>query len=202
MSRMRHQLTSLQDQQAIEQLENKHLAEELRMSEEHRFREQMMNSRLRRIEKFVHHPTPPPTPATTEQLAETSSTESENTTLPARTTRPADYNHLAEQYREQRNLLHVNISRINVLRGQQQKKVDMLVEQKDREMEAIEKAQAKEMALIDAQFDSQDKALAEALNAKRALLELYWLRCACYEQERQERSTGLKFQALPPVTIE
>lgn len=175
------------------------------MVEEHKFREQMMNSRLKRIEHFVHHPTPPPTSPTatepSEKFAETSSTDSESVSLPLRIVGPADFNHLAEQYREQKNLLQVNISRINVLRGQQQKKLDALVERKDKEMEALEEAHQKELFSIDEEFDEKEKVLASTFNAKREILELYWWQCAFYEREKQQRSTSLTFEPLPPVTV-
>lgn len=173
------------------------------MAEEHKFREQMMNSRLRRIEHFVHNPTPPPTLPNAGPASDTSPVgASENALLPVRTTGPADFNHLAEQYREQKNLVHVNVAKINVLRGQQQKKLDALLEQKDKEMEALEQQHEKELASIDEEFDTKEQALTDIFNAKRGLLEFYWLKCALYEQQKKERSTGMKFQPLPPVTVE
>ncbi|ETN46623.1 uncharacterized protein HMPREF1541_00809 [Cyphellophora europaea CBS 101466] len=194
------------DQQDIDELENKHLAEELRMAEEHKFREQMMNSRLRRIERFVHNPTPPPAQAYTASTSPTGAPEdaSRKTTpdLPTRTTGPADYNHLAEQYREQKNLVHVNVAKINVLRGHQQKRLDALLERKQRELEAVEEEHDRELAAIDQVFGHKEKALNEIFQSKRLALELHWYRYATYEQERKEKSTGLKFPPLPPVTVE
>ena len=195
---------SVQDQKVVEKLENKHLVEELRMAEEHKFREQMMNSRLRRIEHFVHNPTPPPPRLSSDETSTDTSTleDADNVPLRVRTAGPADFNHLAEQYREQKNLVHVNAAKINVLRGQQAKRLDALLEQKDKETEALEQQHEKELASIDQEFDNKEKALVEIFNTKRGLLEFYWLKYASYEQQKQERSTGLKFQPLPPVTVE
>lgn len=174
------------------------------MAEEHKLKEQMMKSRLRRIEHFVHNPTPPPPRLSNDGDSRSTSPvdESEMVPLPVRTAGPADFNHLAEQYRQQKNLVHVNVAKINVLRGQQAKKLDALLEQKDKEMEALEQLQERELATIDEEFDCKEKALTEIFNTKRGLLEFYWLKYALYEQQKQEKSTGLKFQALPPVTVE
>ena len=162
----------------------------------------MMNSRLRRIERFVHHPTPPPDAPEEDYVESDGSTARRKSSFPPRSAGPADFNHLAEQYREQKNLVHVNVARINVLRGQQQKRVDALIEQKEKEMEALEEMQRKDMASVDEEFDQKEKALAAIFDDKRKVLELYWWQCAHYELERQQRNTGLKFQPLPPVTVD
>jgi hypothetical protein len=171
------------------------------MAEEHKFREQMMNGRLKRIERFVHHPTPPPmTPE--EDVGGPNGSDLRKPSFPPRSAGPADFNHLAEQYREQKNLVQVNVARINVLRGQQQKRLDALVERKDREMEALEEAQRKDLASIDEEFDDKEKTLSSIFDDKRKVLELYWWQYAHYELEKQQRNTGLNFQPLPPVTVD
>lgn len=172
------------------------------MAEEHKFREQMMKSRLRRIEHFVHNPTPPPTMLNEGGPTDTDAVNESDVALPVRTAGPADFNHLAEQYREQKNLVQVNVAKINVLRGQQAKKLDALLEKLDKELETLEQQHEAELALIDGEFDMKEKALTEVFNTKRGLLEFYWLKYALYEQQKQERSTGMKLEPLPPVTVE
>jgi hypothetical protein len=185
-------------------MENGHLAEELRVSDEHRLREQMMNSRLKRIERYVHHPEPAPGPAEP-SLGGSSPSEvsvgSDEVSIHShsRTAGPAGFQHLAEQYRQQKILVHSNESKINVLRGQQQKQLDTLTKTHRDHYEALQKEHDAQLAAIDGDFSIQEKALAEIFEAKRALLELFWLKQAVYEHMKVEKATGQQFQALPPV---
>jgi hypothetical protein len=193
-------LTVLQDDQAIEELEEAQLQEELKMAEEHKFRERMMHSRLRNIEKRVQNPTPPPTPGNTAvavQAPDSPSVE-QVVVLPIRSAAgPSEYNHLAEQYREQTSLKHSNGGKINVLRGQQQRKMEAFLCQQREEGERIEAKYRCEVNLIEEDFTSKEKALLDVFNAKRTSIELYWHKQAILEQQRQERATGLKYQLLP-----
>ena len=186
-------------------MENKQLAEELRVAEENKFREQMMNSRLRRIEQFVASPTPPPISTEVAGAGAINGVKASNSDssidLPSRTAGPADYTHLADTYREQRSLILANESRINVLRGQQQKKLIAFTQKKHDELDALEKEQEQELTIIDQEFDDKEKALQEIFNTKRAVLEFYWYKQALFEQQKKERATGLKYQFMPLVTV-
>lgn len=186
-------------------MEELQLQDELKMAEDHRFRERMMNSRLRHIERFVANPTPPPSPADAAGTSSGSAQAAESAVtspLPARPAAgPTEYNHLAEQYREQKNLVHVNESKINVLRGQQQRQMESFLKKQSNELMALEKDQGKEVTQIDEDFNTKRKALTDIFNTKRTLLELYWYKQALYEQKKKERLTGLKYHMLPPVMI-
>lgn len=174
------------------------------MAEEHRFWERMMHSRLRNIEKRVQNPTPPPTPG---QAAATTDSESDSkaeaaVVLPVRRAAgPSEYTHLAEQYREQSSLLHSNGGKINVLRGQQQRKMEAFLGQQREETEALANQHKSEMDAIAEDYNSKMKALSELFAPRRALLELQWYKQALFEQQKQERVTGLKYQLLPVVSV-
>jgi hypothetical protein len=196
-------LTVVQDDAALEELEEAQLQEELKMAEEHRFRERMMHSRLRNIEKRVQNPTPPPTPGNAAVVAQmpVSPIAEQTVVLPVRSAAgPSEYNHLAEQYREQSSLRHSNGGKINVLRGQQQRKMEAFLGQQREEAEAIEAKYRSVVDAIEEDFSSKEKALLDLFNAKRALIELHWYKQAILEQQRQERATGLKYQLLPIIS--
>lgn len=197
-------LTASQNEHAIEELEEIQLQEEMKMAEDHRFWERMMTGRLRHIERRVHHPTPPPTPGGDTAGADSNTEVKDEPAiiLPVRAAAgPNEFNHLAEQYREQKTLMHSNGGKINVLRGQQQRKMESFINQKEDEVRALEKTHNTELSLIDEEFNTKEKVLDDIFASKRALLELYWYKQMVLEQQRQERSTGLKFQLLPAMTV-
>ena len=187
----------------IEELEEAQLQEEMKMSTDHRFWERMMHSRLRQIERRVQHPTPPPTPGDMDPNAEDDETrDTPVVMLPVRPAAgPSEYNHLAEQYRQQTSLMQSHGGKINVLRGQQHRKMETFLAQKKDESSVLEQAHKSELDTIDEDFINKEKTLLKIFASKRALLELYWQKQALFEQQRQERATGLKHQLLPAATV-
>jgi len=170
------------------------LEEEMKMHKEHDIEKRAIKVRLRYMEAYCANPTPPPTP-----IDPTSGRPSTDFSLPERKVTEKDYNNLAQQYRERDVMDNLNAAKINVLRGKQKKAVENLTRKKELEVERLQKEQQKELDRIDLDFGQQEALLNLALGTKRARLEQRWRLQALVERTKVEKTSGLKYAALPDV---
>ncbi|RMZ87992.1 hypothetical protein DV736_g4780, partial [Chaetothyriales sp. CBS 134916] len=180
---------------AVDNLEARQLEEEMKLQREHKLEEQRAMVRLRHMEAYCHSPTPlqtPPDPA-----PERSPTEA---VLPERRVTEKDYHNLAQQYRERDSMGSLHASRVNVLRGKQNKTVENLVRKGMQEIDKMCREHERELEAIDKDFASQQDRLRLALASKRARLEMRWRTQALITRTQVERHTGLEHAALPDVT--
>lgn len=152
--------------------------------------------RLRHMEAYVQNPTPPPTPQNS-----TSSRNSEEQSMPGRKVTDRDYHNLAQQYRERDSMETLHRSKIEVLRGKQNKALENFITRKEKELSNLKLEHAK--AIIEAgELEAQDEeALTDAFSVKRRRLEDRWRLQASIERARMEKMTGSKFAPLPEVMI-
>lgn len=167
------------------------------MEKEHELERRTVMLRLRHMEAYCQNPTPPSTPV--DFASRRPSTDSE---LPERKVTDRDYHSLAQQYRERDSMATLHASKINVLRGKQKKAVEKFVLKKEREVESRKEEQNKELAAVDRDFADQEDRLRLALAAKRARLERRWRFQALIERTKMEKSTGLRYAALPEIAID
>jgi hypothetical protein len=180
----------------VEELEARQLEEELKMQQEHEAEKKTVMTRLKHMEAYCQNPTPPPTPVDT-----SSGRPSIDLALPERKVTDRDYHNLAQQYRERDAMDTLHTSKINVLRGKQKKAVEIFINKKEKEIEKLEREQAKELAQIEKDFAAQEDRLRAAFESKRLRLESRWQTQALIERTKMERATGLKYVALPAVTV-
>jgi hypothetical protein len=167
------------------------------MEEEHEHEKKAVMLRLRHMEAYCQNPTPPSSP-TEPSSSERGSTDS---TLPGRKVTEKDYHSLAQQYRERDIMDTLHASKINVLRGKQKKALENFTRKKENELNALEREQEKEIALIDRDATVQETDLRLALDTKRARLESRWRLQSSILQKKMENTTGLKYAPLMDVLI-
>ncbi len=152
--------------------------------------------RLRHMEAYVQNPTPPPTPQNS-----TSSRNSEERSLYERKVTDKDYHNLAQRYRERDAMETLHRSKIEVLRGKQNKALETFINKKEKELSTLKLEHVKAVKVA-GELEAQDEeALMDAFSDKRRRLEDRWRLQASIERARMERVTGLKYAALPEVAI-
>ena len=152
--------------------------------------------RLRHMEAYVQNPTPPPTPQ-----ASRSSGDSDEQTLPERRVTDKDYHNLSNCYRERDAMETLHSSKIEVLRGKQNKALEAFMAKKDLEVAAMELEHAKALKDLDELAFHDEEALNDAFAEKRAKLENRWRLQASIEHAKMERCTGLKYGPLTDLVV-
>jgi hypothetical protein len=166
----------------------------MKMVREHDYEKRATVVRLRHMEAYCLNPTPPPTPDT--QITNGKAPEVQ---APHRKVTDKDYNSLAQVYRERDAMDVLHGSKINVLRGKQKKAVEDFVLKKEREIEALQKQQAKEIEKLDQEARKEECSLMLAFGVKRAQIETRWRLHALVERTKLEKVDGLKYAAMPDV---
>lgn len=173
--------------------------------------------RLRHMEAYCHYQspshtpphTPPPTASDRSSLdshsrsarkhASTDNNINPNLDFPqyARKVTEKDFHNLAQQYRERDTMESLHNSKIEVLRGRQEKQYSDHLAKKDREMEQLEARHSREMETEASDARAEEEALKLALAEKRCRLQRRWRLETKIEKTKQEKITGLQF-AMPP----
>ena len=109
------------------------------------------------------------------------------------------YENLAQAYHDRDNMADLHSSKINVLRGKQKRALQNFILKKEQEVEQMEKDQGIELDLIDFEYAKLETEIRQEFEMKRTKLEARWKLQALIERTRMERSTGLRYEALPDV---
>lgn len=175
--------------------------------------------RLRHMEAYCHTPSPPLSSSTSDRSS-WDSHESQRTnpsTPPGSSPSPSlnpnnistyyrvvtekDFHNLAQQYRERDSMESLHRSKIDVLRGRQEKQYSHYITKKEKEIDQLEAEQRAEIAKLDTDYTAYDEhALQVTFRERKARLERRWrLECGI-EKAKQERDTGLRF-AMPENVV-
>jgi hypothetical protein len=152
--------------------------------------------RLRHMEAYVQHPSPPPTPQTS-----TSARHSDELNLPERKVTDRDYHYLAQQYRERDAMETLHRSKIEVLRGKQNKALETFAGKKDREMLLLKSEHAKAIKATEEAQAQEEEGMNDEFNERRRRLEARWRLQSGIERMKIERITGLRYADLPDVLV-
>ena len=152
--------------------------------------------RLRHMEAYVQNPTPPPTPQT-----RTSAYSSDELCLPERKVTDRDYHNLAQQYRERDAMETLHRSKIEVLRGKQNKALEIFVMKMDRELLLLKAEHAKAINATDETHAQEEEGMNDDFNERRQRLEARWRLQSGIERMKLERITGLKHAELADVFV-
>lgn len=186
------------------------------MLKEHEIDKLKILARLRHMEAYCQTPSPPPTPIeATFPLSQSSSDRTSSSAsvnrgsvdsnscsyIPERRITDRDYHNLAASYRERDAMTNLHASRINVLRGRQKRAVENFVLKKDREVEKIELDQQHELDTVDLEYSKQEVQCKQEFEGKRRILERRWKIESMITKTKQERLSGLKYEALPDITF-
>jgi hypothetical protein len=152
--------------------------------------------RLRHMEAYVQSPSPPPTPETS-----TSTRHSDEHNLPERKVTDRDYHNLAQQYRERDAMETLHRSKIEVLRGKQEKALEAFVAKKDRELLLLKVEHAKIIKATDETQAQEEEGMNDEFNERRRRIEARWRLQASVERMKIERITGLRYAELPDVIV-
>lgn len=180
---------------------------------DHETEKRAVMTRLRYMEAYCQNPTPPPSPAGN-LLDQRTSTESkeenrpssptqlqpvQSEPLPERQITQQHYENLAQQYHRRDTMDQLHASKINVLRGKQKRAVENLTLKRDRQIEALEKVETKELEAVNLEYGRQEAEIRQEFDVKRSRLERRWKVQALIEKAKMEKRSGLKFEALPEV---
>ena len=152
--------------------------------------------RLRHMEAYVQNPTPPPNPQTS-----TLARNSAELNLPKRKVTDRDYHNLAQQYRERDAMETLHRSKIEVLRGKQNKALETFVAKKDRDLLVLKAEHAKAVKATDETHAQEEERMNDEFSEKRRRIEVRWRLQSSVERMKIERITGLKYAELPDVYI-
>lgn len=152
--------------------------------------------RLRHMEAYVQNPTPPPTPE-----AGNSTISSDEQNLPERKVTDRDYHNLAQQYRERDAMETLHRSKIEVLRGKQEKALEAFIAKKDRELLLLKAEHAKAVKTTDDVQAQEEERMNDEFSERRRRIERRWRLQACVERTKIERITGLKYADLPDIFV-
>lgn len=152
--------------------------------------------RLRHMEAYVQNPTPPPTP---DAGSPTISSDEQN--LPERKVTERDYHNLAQQYRERDAMETLHRSKIEVLRGKQEKALEAFAAKKDRELLLLKAEHAKAVKATEEMQAQEEERMNDEFSERRRRIETRWRLQACVERTKIERITGMKYADLPDVLV-
>ena len=152
--------------------------------------------RLRHMEAYVQNPTPPPTPQISSLIR-----NSDELTLPERKVTDRDYHNLAQQYRERDAMETLHRSKIEVLRGKQNKALEIFAAKKDQELLHLKADHAKAIKGIDETHAQEEEGMIDIFNERRGRLEARWRLQSGVESMKLEQITGLKYAELPDVLV-
>lgn len=152
--------------------------------------------RLRHMEAYVQNPSPPPSPQTSP-----SARHSDELNLPERKVTDRDYHYLAQQYRERDSMEMLHRSKIEVLRGKQNKALETFAAKKDREMLLLKSEHAKAIKAAEEAQAQEEEGMNDEFNEKRRRLEARWKLQFRVERTKVERMTGLRYADLPDVLV-
>jgi hypothetical protein len=152
--------------------------------------------RLRHMEAYVQSPTPPPTPENS-----TLSRNLDERNLPERKVTDRDYHNLAQQYRERDAMETLHRSKIEVLRGKQNKALEAFVAKKDRELLLLKAEHAKAVKATDETQAQEEEGTNDDFNERRRRIEARWRLQSSVERTKIERITGLRHADLPDVFV-
>jgi hypothetical protein len=184
----------VQMDRAVDDLESRQLAEEMKMVKEFEADKKTVMMRLRHMEAYCQNPTPPPP---VDQIP--GQTFSQEQALPERKVTDRDYHSLAQQYRERDAMDDLHASKINVLRGKQKKAAENFVMKKEREIDALKEQQVREIDDLEDDALKEEDGVRIAFGLKRARLESRWRLQAHVVRSKMEKITGLTYASLPDV---
>jgi hypothetical protein len=152
--------------------------------------------RLRHMEAYVKNPTPPPTPETS-----ISARDSDEQYLPERKVTDRDYHNLAQQYRERDAMETLHRSKIEVLRGKQEKALEAFMAKKDRELLLLKVEHARDIKATDETQAQEEERMNDEFSERRRRSETRWRLQSCVERTKMERITGMRYADLSDVVF-
>lgn len=149
--------------------------------------------RLRHMEAYCH------SPSALVGAKSSSSSPSRSTppAVPVRTITDKDFRVLAQQYRERDAMENLHRSRIEVLRGRQEKQYSDYVAKKAREIDKMEAEHREAVRRDDLEAQAKEEGLILALAEKMARLERRWRWENMIESAKQQKMAGVR-SAMPP----
>ena len=164
------------------------------MIKEHEYDKKATMIRLRHMEAYCRSTTPP-----TDEDLSPNKCKIPETQASRRKVTERDYNNLAQVYREREAMDVLHTSKINVLRGKQKRAVENFMLKKEREIEALERSQGKDIEKLDQEARKDETTLMLAFGVKRAQIETRWRLQALVERTKLEKNTGLKYATMSDV---
>ena len=189
----------MQNSKDLDDLEARQLKAEEKLMIDLKHQKRSIEIRLRHMEAYCHSPTNSSRP---ESMSGHSNIHTNLPVLPERKVTDKDWSSLASQYRERDAMENLHNSKIDVLRGKQTKAYDLYREQKEQELEKMKSEQQEEIDQLDQDIRKIENEVSAIFQVRREQLEQRWHLQAWLVRERLERSTGLKYAALPDMNVE
>ena len=153
--------------------------------------------RLRHMEAYCHSPSLPVAPRSNSSCSSCPTQPA----LPVRTITEKDYHVLAQQYRERDAMENLHRSKIEVLRGRQEKQYSDYIAKKAREINRMEDEHREAVGRDDLDARAKEEGLILALAEKRDRLERRWRWETMIKRAKQEKMTGARSGMPPEIRV-
>ncbi|KAK5633927.1 hypothetical protein RRF57_009641 [Xylaria bambusicola] len=171
----RHAKTSanLEDRQVLAEME---LRSTLEQSEKH------VRVRLKHMEAYC------------DSLGHTRASE-----MPSRIVTEKDLRELGQQYNIEKNMKQLHQARINVMRDQQAKALEQLLERQEGEMKRLMEKNTKEVEHLESDFADEEDILATVFSARQSSLDTRWKLEVEILRRELESERGVRYNSLSPL---
>ena len=195
------ELQRVQHIHAAEELESRQLQAEMDLIHDLETEKKACLIRLRHMEAYCHGPTPPSTPQKPNQSSSTSSTPTpdDQALHPSRKVTDRDFHNLAAQYRERDAMESLHGSKIEVLRGRQEKIHQNFILKKEREAAELEKQNGLKYAQFCRRCDRDEETMVKAFEDKNLRLQERWELQELIERRKFERMSPIEEITVPPA---
>ena len=119
--------------------------------------------------------------------------------MPARKVTDSDYRKLVEQYHLRNGMAQLHAARINVLREQQAKQAERIINRQERELERFEEERDRELALIEAEIKKEISSVQKEWETRKQKMIWRWNVKESIERKTLEAERGEVYGELPEV---
>ncbi|KAI0388473.1 IBR domain-containing protein [Xylariaceae sp. FL0594] len=119
--------------------------------------------------------------------------------MPARVVTERNLRELGQQYNLAKNMKQLHQARINVMRDQQAKALEQLLERQESELQRLAEKNEREKEQLESEFADKEDALSMALSARQSVLELRWRLEMEVTRKELEAERGLQYAPFPSL---
>ncbi|GAP92099.2 putative IBR domain-containing protein [Rosellinia necatrix] len=119
--------------------------------------------------------------------------------MPSRVVTERDLRELGQQYNLEKNMKQLHQAKINVMRDQQAKTLEQLLERQECEVARLQERNRKEVEDLESTFADQEDLLATTFSKRQLTLETRWRLETEILRKELENETDLRYNLPPPL---
>ncbi|KAI1181321.1 hypothetical protein F4777DRAFT_526871 [Nemania sp. FL0916] len=119
--------------------------------------------------------------------------------MPSRVVTEKDLRELGQQYNLEKNMKQLHQAKINVMRDQQAKALEQLLERQECDMRRLMEKNAKEVEHLELDFADEEDLFATIFSARRSTLEMCWALEMEIMRKELEDKHGVRYRPLVPL---